>query len=56
MSGKELSAVETSRKLKVGLPRIYQLIWSGKLPARKLDGRWLVSEQAVRARLEERAD
>jgi excisionase family DNA binding protein len=54
MPGKEISVAEASRKLKVGLPYIYVLIWSGKLPARKIDGRWLVSEQAIRARLKGR--
>jgi excisionase family DNA binding protein len=48
----EISPAEASRRLGVELGYVYSLIWSGKLAARKLDGRWLVSKQAVDARLQ----
>jgi len=52
MSSKEISVSETARRLDVGIGHIYVLIWSGKLAARKIDGRWMVSEESVHARLE----
>ena len=39
-----------AKRLNVGLPYIYSLIWSGKLPAEKVDGVWQVDEKAVMAR------
>ena len=49
--GSELSPRETAQKLGIGLDSVYALVWSGKLPARKLDGRWLISASEVQARL-----
>jgi excisionase family DNA binding protein len=51
----ELSVVESARKLGVGLDRAYDLIWAGKLAARKVEGRWAVSREAVEERLRRRA-
>lgn len=51
MSDQEISVVEAARILSVQLGYVYTLIWGGKLEARKVDGRWLVSEEAVEARL-----
>jgi len=43
----ELSVAEAARKLGVGLQYAYTLIYSGRLKARRVNGRWLVSSQAV---------
>lgn len=50
----ELSPREAAQKLGIGLDSVYSLLWSGKLPARKVDGRWLVSPSEVDARLKSR--
>jgi excisionase family DNA binding protein len=52
MPGLEISVSQVARRLSVELSYVYMLIWSGKLAARKVNGRWLVSEQAVQARLQ----
>ena len=54
MPKKEISAAEASRRLRVQLSFVYMLIWSGKLAARKVNKRWMVSEEAVEARREGR--
>ncbi len=46
---------EASEKLGVRLDYTYELIWTGRLPARRVDGRWLIPAQAVEARLERKA-
>jgi len=52
----DLSAVEAARKLGVGLDYVYSLIWTGKLEASKVGGRWRVSASAVEARLNRRGE
>lgn len=47
----ELSVIETTRRLGVGIDATYKLIYAGKLPAHKTDGRWRISASAVEARL-----
>jgi excisionase family DNA binding protein len=42
-----ISIAETARKLRVGLAYAYSLIWSGKLPAEKKEGRWQIPMAAV---------
>ena len=39
-----ISAAELSKKAGVGLDYIYRLLWSGKLPAVRVDGRWQINE------------
>ena len=51
---KELSVIEATRRLGVGIDATYKLLYSGKLPARKVDGRWLIRADAVEARLAKR--
>jgi excisionase family DNA binding protein len=51
-----ISVSETARKLGIALPYAYQLVWAGKLDARKIDGQWQVSEKAVEARLKARGE
>ena len=47
----ELTAVEAARKLGVGLDYLYSLLWTGKLPGRKVGKRWLIPAEAVEAKL-----
>lgn len=42
-----VSIAETARKLRVGLAYAYSLIWSGKLPGEKKQGRWEVPISAI---------
>jgi excisionase family DNA binding protein len=53
--GKELSVVEATRRLGVSLDAIYKLIYAGKLPAHKTDGRWRIPGAAVDERLRAQA-
>ena len=48
---KEISAIEAARRLGVGLDYLYGLLWTGKLKARKVSKKWLVSNDSVEARL-----
>lgn len=50
----ELSPREAAQRLGIGLDSVYSLLWAGKLSARKVDGRWLVSPSDVDARLKSR--
>jgi hypothetical protein len=43
----EIAATEAARRIGCDLNRIYQHLWVGRLEARKVDGRWLVSEKSV---------
>jgi excisionase family DNA binding protein len=47
----EISAREAAKRLGVGLSHVYQLLWAGKIPARKRDGAWCIPGDAVEARL-----
>ena len=50
----EMTPKEAAQELKVRLDYLYPLIWAGKLEARRVDGRWLISQTAVRALAEKR--
>ena len=50
----ELSAVEAARKLGIGLDYLYSLLWTGKLPGRKVGKRWRIPTEAVEAKLKVR--
>jgi len=50
----ELSAVESARRLGIGLDYLYSLLWTGKLAGRKVDKQWRIPVDAVEARLKER--
>lgn len=45
-----LGAAEAARKLRIGVDRLYALIWSGKLLGQKVDGHWRISGAAVEER------
>lgn len=51
-----ISVAEAARKLGLGLGYVYSLVWTGRLEARKIEGRWLVSEEAIQARLAEKGN
>jgi excisionase family DNA binding protein len=48
---KELTIIETARKLGITLDALYRLIYAGRLPARKSGRRWMIPLDAVQARL-----
>jgi excisionase family DNA binding protein len=52
----ELSAIESARKLGVGLDYLYSLLWTGKLTGRKVGRQWRVLAEAVEARLKRRGE
>ncbi len=51
---KELTTTEAARQLGLRLDYLTMLLRSGRLAGRKKDGRWLVSAEAVAARLQKR--
>lgn len=51
---KELTVGEATRRLGVTIDAVYRLLYAGKIQARKSDRRWLISAEAVEARLKER--
>lgn len=42
-----LSVSQAARKAGYTTKYIYDLLWSGRLPAQKQDGRWLIAEADV---------
>jgi len=50
----ELTVIATARQLGITLDAVYRAIYSGRLPARKQDRRWLIPASAVAARLKSR--
>ncbi len=51
MRKKTMITRDAAHRLGIGLHHLYELIWSKKLPARRVDGRWLIPAAAVEARL-----
>jgi excisionase family DNA binding protein len=51
-----VSAIEAARRLGVGLDYLYSLLWTGKLPGRKVARRWRIPAEAVEARLKVRGE
>jgi len=51
---KTISIAEAARKLNVTLKYIYDLVYSGKLPAEKTGRTWRIPERAVEERLKQR--
>ena len=52
----ELSAVESARRLGVGLDYLYSLLWTGKLRGRKVGKKWRIPIDALKARLKQRGE
>ena len=50
----EINALDACRTLGITLDALYRLIYAAKLPARKVDGRWLIPSEAVEVRLKAR--
>jgi len=50
----EVSAIVAARKLGVGLDYLYSLLWTGKLPGRKVGKQWRIPAEAIDERLEQR--
>jgi excisionase family DNA binding protein len=50
----ELTPRLAARKLGVSLYYIYQSLWAGKLPGRKIDKQWRIPAEAIEARLKRR--
>ncbi len=55
MAAATLKPRESALRLGIRLDATYALIWAGKLEARKVDGCWLIPEEAVEARRKMRA-
>ncbi len=53
---KELNVMEATRRLGIGLDATYKLIYAGKLPGHKVDGRWRIPAKAVDERLRAQAE
>ena len=47
----EMTPRQAALKLGVGLDSVYALLWSGKLPGRRVEGRWLIAAEAIEHRL-----
>jgi len=50
----EMTARQAAQRLGVSLSHLYHLLWAGRLPARRQDGRWLIPVASVEARLKAR--
>jgi len=53
-AGKTIGIAEAARRLNVTLKYIYDLVYSGKLPAEKAGRIWCIPERAVEDRLRKR--
>lgn len=51
---KYLAPSAAARRLGLGLDYLYKQIWAGKLPARKVNGRWRIPLAAIEQRVKER--
>lgn len=49
-----ISVKEAARQLGVTLKNIYDLVWSGRLQAEKVDGVWRIDAESIEARLNPR--
>ncbi len=54
-NSKEVTPRVGAQMLGVNLQFLYQLIWSGKLPARKVSGTWRIPIEALEERIKERS-
>lgn len=46
-----LSPREAALRLGIGLDFVYRELWSGKLPGRKEEGRWVIPATTIEERL-----
>jgi excisionase family DNA binding protein len=54
MARRKLSVRDAAQVLGVRLDSLYALIWAGKIPAEKRDGRWRIAAAAIEKRKKER--
>lgn len=54
MSKRQLSAIQAARVAGIRLDALYSLLWVGKIPAQRVDGRWRIAESDLRAYIEKR--
>ena len=47
----ELTPREAATRLGVRLDSLYAMLWAGRLPGRRQEGRWFIPATAVEARL-----
>ena len=45
-----ISVREAAQRLKFTMKYVYDLVWAGKIKARKINGQWRVSVRAVESR------
>jgi len=50
-----MSVPEAARKLGYTLKYVYDLVYSGRLPAKKVAGRWRIEATEIDARISKRA-
>ena len=50
-----VSIRDAARRLGVSIRFVYDLVWSGKLPAQKVDKMWRIPASAIDARLKRRS-
>ena len=53
---KTLGIAEAARRLNVTLKYVYDLVYSGRLPAEKVNRTWRISASAVETRLKQRGE
>jgi len=51
---KTLTPRQAAIRLGCGMKRLYELLYSQKIPATKRKGRWLIASETIEARLKER--
>jgi len=54
MKSKTVSVPEAARTLGMCLEGVYRLLYAGRLEARKVEGKWRISEVAVQTKAKER--
>lgn len=50
----EMTPIEAARTLGIGLDYLYALLWTGKLKAEKVAGRWRIPAGEIEARMKKR--
>jgi excisionase family DNA binding protein len=50
MQNKFMTVIEASRALKVTVDTVYRLLYSGRLEARKDEGRWMILARSIEER------
>lgn len=56
MENEDLSVAEAARQLGCTLKYVYDLLYSGRIMARKKHGRWCIPTSEIEARLKKRGE